>query len=87
MLELNAGHSFSAEFFRENALVTILGIDSKGMVLKAGRIATYLSKFLSSLYLTFSRFTPRAGDKLSPGAGGSRVGKMNLRSRRFQPFL
>lgn len=61
MLELNAGHSFSAEFFRENALVTILGIDSKGMVLKAGRAVTYPSKFLSSLYLTFSRFTP-SGD-------------------------
>ena len=25
MLELNAGHSFSAEFFRENALVTKIG--------------------------------------------------------------
>ena len=58
MLELNAGHSFSAELFRGNALVTILGIDSRGMVLKAGRVVTYPSKFLSSLYLTFSRFTP-----------------------------
>jgi hypothetical protein len=50
--------SFSADFFRTNRLVTILGVDTATMILKVIRVGSYPHKFLDSLYLTFANFKP-----------------------------
>jgi hypothetical protein len=59
MKHVKAYHSFKADFFRNNRLVTILGIDTDSMIVKAIRVASYPPKLLDSLYLTFANFTPK----------------------------
>lgn len=58
MRDVKRGQPFSADFFRENSLVTILGIDSRDMNLRALRAATYPPKLLRSLFEAYSEFTP-----------------------------
>lgn len=55
---IRAGCKFSREFFRQSQLVTILGIDSRSLILKSLRVATFPQKFLDSLYLTYAHFEP-----------------------------
>jgi hypothetical protein len=53
--------SFSPELFRENRIVTIVGIDSADMTVRALHAATYPWKFLRSLFEAFKGFCPQEG--------------------------
>jgi hypothetical protein len=50
---------FSRDLFRENRAVTIIGIDTADMVVRALRASTYPWKFLSGLFEAFDGFYPR----------------------------
>jgi hypothetical protein len=59
VVHTRAHGSFSPELFRENRLVSFVGIDTKTELIRTLRAATYPRKFLESLYLAYQLYEPK----------------------------